>query len=132
MSSNQYRKKPVVIEAVLWDGAHINDVLAFVDADHRWKVGVDDGDVDGPGIGHTPALGTLDIPTLEGVMTAQAVRRALAQGNPARIPAHPSPRAACMWVGWVRRRTCGCIRHPHPKGKPRLRSARRVGVTTPR
>lgn len=66
----RYRKKPVEVEAFLWNGSDIHDLLAFVGEDDRWKEGIDDGYVGGPGIGHTPALGTLDIPTLEGTITA--------------------------------------------------------------
>lgn len=73
MTDHKYRKKPLVIEAVQWDGRNEQEVMAFIDADDRWMEGVDDGGyVDGPGIGITPAIGTLDIPTLDGVMTAQA------------------------------------------------------------
>jgi hypothetical protein len=68
----KYRKKPVVIEAVRWTGGNVVEVMDFVAVDDRWKAGIDDGYVGGPGIGHTPALGTLDIPTLEGTMSAQA------------------------------------------------------------
>ena len=67
----KFRKKPIEIEAVLWNGTDIDRVLAFVAEDDRWKEGVDDGMVGGPGIGHVPALGTLDIPTLEGTLIAQ-------------------------------------------------------------
>lgn len=70
--TTKYRKKPVVIDAILWSGGNESEVMEFVFADDRWKEGVEDGYVGGPGIGHTPALGTLDIPTLEGMMTAQA------------------------------------------------------------
>lgn len=70
--SRRYRKKPVVIEAMRWDGEHFEPVLEFIYADDRWKEGLDDGGyVNGPGIGYTPSLDTIDIPTLEGVMTAQ-------------------------------------------------------------
>jgi hypothetical protein len=70
----KFRKKPVVIDAVKWDGTEqcLNDVaLPFLadgkpDFDHlpsdRMHVH--------KGIGYTPAMGQLDIPTLEGVMTA--------------------------------------------------------------
>ena len=68
---SKFRKKPVVIEAMQWDGSDMEAFVAFAAEDDRWKVGVDDeGYVGGPGFGHTPALGTLDIPTLQGVMTA--------------------------------------------------------------
>lgn len=65
----KYRKKPVVIEAMLWNGVDIEDALAFVDFE-KLPNPPDSAYVD-PGVGFTPALGTLDIPTLEGVMTAQ-------------------------------------------------------------
>ncbi len=64
----QYRKKPVVIEAVQWLGHNMDDMLEFIDISSLPSDGVH---VDG-GLGHVPALGTLDIPTLEGVMTANA------------------------------------------------------------
>ncbi len=62
MGPERFRKKPVVIEALLWDGANIEEALGFIkplpmDNEHIL-----------PGIGHTPSLGTLDIPTLEGTM----------------------------------------------------------------
>lgn len=62
----EYRKKPVVIEAVQWTGENLEEVLGWIDFSSL----PDDGVHVGPGIGHTPALGTLDIPTLEGTMTA--------------------------------------------------------------
>lgn len=70
---SRWRKKPVVvIEAIQWDGHNSGAVLKFCFSDNRWKDGLpDDGDVGGPGIGYTPSFGTLHIPTLEGVMTAQ-------------------------------------------------------------
>lgn len=68
----RYRKKPVEIEAVRWTGENIAEVLAFAYADERWREGIESEDVDGPAIGHVPPLRTLDIPTLEGTMTAQA------------------------------------------------------------
>ena len=68
LRAGRYRKKPVVIDAVQWDGVHIEPVLALVDFDNLPDDG--SGHVN-RGIGHTPALGTLDIPTLEGTMTAQ-------------------------------------------------------------
>jgi hypothetical protein len=64
----KFRKKPVVIEAVLWDGREstLDEVFALFDG----KIPSDGIHVDS-GLGYVPALGTLDIPTLEGVMTAQ-------------------------------------------------------------
>jgi hypothetical protein len=65
----KYRKKPVVIDAVLWTGMEedLPEVFNLVD----FKTLPKDGIHVGGGIGYIPALGTLDIPTLEGVMTAQ-------------------------------------------------------------
>lgn len=62
----KYRKKPVVVDAIQWTGKNISECVAFLLACDL----PDDGYVNGPGIGHTPGLGTLDIPTLEGAMTA--------------------------------------------------------------
>lgn len=64
----RYRKKPVVIDAVLWTGNEedLSKVFELVDFDKLPEDGVHVG----AGIGHVPALGTLDIPTLEGTMTA--------------------------------------------------------------
>lgn len=67
----KFRKKPVEIEAIQWTGMNIEDVLAFCYADERWKEGIESEYVGGPGIGHVPDLGDLDIPTLEGTMTAR-------------------------------------------------------------
>ena len=67
----KFRKKPVVIEAVRWDG-HEGTIKAVFDLNPVLPVLPDDGQyVGGPGLGYVPALGTLDIPTLEGTMTAQ-------------------------------------------------------------
>ena len=65
----KYRKKPVVIDAVLWTGreADMPDVMALVDFALLPK---DDVHVDS-GIGYTPTTGELYIPTLEGTMTAR-------------------------------------------------------------
>jgi len=67
VTPQRFRKKPVVIEAMQWNGSNIDEVLGFIDL----KSLPDDGvHVGGPGIVHRPLLGTLDIPTLEGTMTA--------------------------------------------------------------
>ena len=68
MSPSKFRKKPVEIEAMRWDGteACMADVLKWVD----FASLPDDGHVGGGGLGFCPPLGTLDIPTLEGTMTA--------------------------------------------------------------
>jgi hypothetical protein len=65
----KYRKKPVVIDAVQWTGANLEEVMPFF-GDFS-KLPNPDGYVE-PGIGHCPPEGTLDIPTLEGTMTARA------------------------------------------------------------
>jgi hypothetical protein len=62
----KYRKKPVEIEAVKWTGANIEEVLALVDFEKLPS----DGEYVHPSIGQS-ADGTLDIPTLEGTMTAR-------------------------------------------------------------
>lgn len=64
----KYRKKPIVIEAVQWNGGNIDEIVEFVDFS---TLPNDDEHVD-PGIGYTPAMGTIEIPTLEGIMTANA------------------------------------------------------------
>lgn len=69
------RKKPVEVEAVLWTGHEddIAQVFALItdkDGIVRWPEGIDSEYVGGPGLGYIPALGLLDIPTLEGTMTA--------------------------------------------------------------
>ena len=65
-----FRKKPVVIEAIEWNGteACLQKILKW---DGFLDSLPDDGVHVGRGVGYVPALGTLDIPTLEGVMTAQ-------------------------------------------------------------
>lgn len=67
-----YRSKVVEIEAILWTGHNIDEIMKFVYEDMRWKEFSKNPEYVNPGIGHTPTLGTLDIPTLEGVMTANA------------------------------------------------------------
>ena len=66
--SAKYRKKPVVIEAMRWDGteASLAVALNWIDFDSLPNDGVHTK----VGVGYAPALGTLDIPTLEGMMTA--------------------------------------------------------------
>ena len=68
----QARKKPVVITAVLWDGSNIEEVLSLVPTKEDGTFDLpNDGPYKNAGLGHTVPLGTLDIPTLEGTMTAQ-------------------------------------------------------------
>ena len=64
----RFRKKPVEVEAVRWDGVNIDAVLAIVDFD-KLPAELAEGP-GGPGIGHT-ATGELSIPTLEGWHTAR-------------------------------------------------------------
>ena len=68
MSARRFRKKPVEIEAIQWDGTEVclETILPWIDFDAL----PDDGVHVGKGVGYVPALGTLDIPTLEGTMTA--------------------------------------------------------------
>ena len=66
----QFRKKPVVIEAVLWNGrdddSGIGEMFRFLgELPHA----PDDLHVHS-GLGYTPADGKLAIPTLEGTITA--------------------------------------------------------------
>jgi hypothetical protein len=68
----RYRKRPVEVDAIRWTGRNETEVIDFIFEDDRWREGIDDGYVNGPGIGMTPGLGTLDIPTREGMMTASA------------------------------------------------------------
>ena len=68
-----FKKKPVVIEAVRWNGANIEEAVKFIsdgkpDLSHLPNDGVHLK----RGVGYAPSEGTLDIPTLEGVMTARA------------------------------------------------------------
>ena len=65
----QYRKKPVTIKAILWDGTNIDEALQFMSPIE--DLPNNDGYIK-PGVGHTPSSGELYIPTLEGTMTAQA------------------------------------------------------------
>jgi len=68
----RFRKKPVEVDAVKWDGANLGDVLELVPTKPDGTFDLpNDGVHVKAGIGVTPGLGTLDIPTLEGVMTAQ-------------------------------------------------------------
>ena len=67
----KFRKKPVVIEAVLWDGTEkcLEEVIFPFIGD--FSKSPDDGSMKGvPNIEYTVPTGELHIPTLEGVMTA--------------------------------------------------------------
>lgn len=62
-----YTKKPVTIEAVQWTGNNIEEITQFIDFD-----ALPESDLYvGKGIGHIPATGELEIPTLEGMMVAR-------------------------------------------------------------
>ena len=66
---SKFRKKPVVIDAIQWKGDNIDEVLPFFGNLSKLP---NDGTHINPGIGHTPALGELYIPTLGGTRTASA------------------------------------------------------------
>jgi hypothetical protein len=70
----KFRKKPVVIDAVRWDGTEKclqEVVLPFLADGHSdFKHLPPDGEYIEPGIGFTPPDGKLYIPTLEGRMEA--------------------------------------------------------------
>ena len=62
----RYRKRPVVVEAVQWNGSNLDELLRFMrDPDNEDLLPA-------PGVGHTPSEGHLTIPTLEGRMIAEA------------------------------------------------------------
>lgn len=66
----KFKKKPVEIEAIRWSGeeTQIPEVFDFFGEE---LAALPSGDMVGhPGLGYMPAFGTLDIPTLEGTMTA--------------------------------------------------------------
>ena len=69
----KFRKKPVVIDAVKWTGENLEEVMTFIQDGHKAFAHLPTtGGYIKPGVGHTPALGTLNIPTLEGDHTANA------------------------------------------------------------
>ncbi len=51
--SNKYRKKPVIIEAVQWDGNNIDRILSFIETVAAYQTN----------------FGTIEITTLEGTLT---------------------------------------------------------------
>lgn len=68
----KFRKKPVVIDAIVWTGSNIDEALLFIrdghkDFSHLPKTG---GNVSA-GVGYSPPIGELTIPTLEGDHTAR-------------------------------------------------------------
>jgi hypothetical protein len=60
----QYRKKPVVIEAVIWDGKNFDDISRFTGDWHGHKLSHEDAEE------QAIKTGLLYIKTPEGVMTA--------------------------------------------------------------
>jgi len=64
----KYRKKPIIIEAIQWTGDNVEEILDFVGSDSASIIAEFDTDQT-PSI-DTSLLGTLEIRTLEGVMTA--------------------------------------------------------------
>ena len=67
MTPKKYRKRPVVIEAMQWDGMNIEAALEFMAPIEALPN--PDGHVQS-GVGYVPAIGQVDIPTLEGTMSA--------------------------------------------------------------
>ena len=70
--AQQFRKKPVVIEAMQWTGTNIESAVDFIAGEHMIPLpkAPDDPHIR-PGLGFTPITGELTIPTLEGTMTAK-------------------------------------------------------------
>ena len=68
---NKYRKLPVVIDAVQWDGREqtLSSAVFALCPPEKLPQPPDDPHIN-PGYGFTPADGKLYIPTLEGVMCA--------------------------------------------------------------
>lgn len=66
----KFRKKPVVIEAVQWDGQSIDAMLSFIATGAELPNAPDNLHIH-PGIGFTPPSGSLYIPTLEGTHEAK-------------------------------------------------------------
>ena len=56
----KYRKKPVVIEAVIWDGRNFDEVMNFMQEFHGNKVNYENAEE------HAYKTGELTIETLEG------------------------------------------------------------------
>ena len=68
----KFRKKPVVIDAVRWTGANVEEVLPFIqDGKPDFSHLPNNGVYVVSGVGHSPVDGILDIPTLEGTMSAR-------------------------------------------------------------
>jgi hypothetical protein len=70
----KYRKKPVVVEAVRWDGTEkcLTEIaLPFIAKDGSFAHLPRTNGMISPGVGYMPPDGTLYIPTLEGDMAAK-------------------------------------------------------------
>ena len=65
----KFRKKPVVIDAVQWDGMSIDAMMDFIGDTEKLPKAPDDPHIHN-GIGFTPTDGGLYIPTLEGTHKA--------------------------------------------------------------
>lgn len=62
----QYRKKPVVIDAIQWNGKNFDEISNFIGEWHGHKKAHEDAEE------HSLKTGELYIHTLEGVMTASS------------------------------------------------------------
>lgn len=60
----KYRKKPVEIEAVIWNGRNFDEIANFTNDNHGHKLGYEDAEE------RSLKTGEYFIRTLEGVMTA--------------------------------------------------------------
>lgn len=60
----EYRKKPVTIEAVCWNGKNFDEVMNFMNDNLGSKLNYEDAEE------HSLKYGTVSIRTLEGTMTA--------------------------------------------------------------
>ncbi len=63
---NRFRKKPVVIDAVQWTGKNFEEVMIFIQDGHKDYSHLPKNGYVTAGVGYTPAIGQLTIPTLEG------------------------------------------------------------------
>jgi hypothetical protein len=73
MEMAKFRKKPVEIEAVQWTGKEedLDVVFALIPKKEDGSFDLPNDRISvNPGIGYVPASGEIDIPTLEGTMTA--------------------------------------------------------------
>ena len=63
-----YRKKPIVIEAIQWNGLNAEEIFDFVGK--KLKYYVDEGRSTAYDAGQGPPICVIEIPTLEGTMQA--------------------------------------------------------------